>query len=47
MIAVGATPAPVRMSSCSTPIVPSSVCVVIGAPVARCAAAAARSTSSS
>src|SRR5436190_1135292 len=32
MIAWGATPSPVKMSSCSTPIVPSSVWVVIGAP---------------
>ena len=43
----GATPSAARISSCSGPIVPSSVWVVIGTPVAWCARAAARSTTSS
>src|SRR5262245_36056473 len=45
--ALGSTPSSTKMASCSTPMVPASVWVVIGAPVTRCASAAARRTMSS
>ena len=40
----GSTPSSMRSASCSRPIVPSSVWVVIGAPLALCARAAAMIT---